>query len=399
MHRAIKPRPHHLRDAAGVVAVCLVDLRLQHRLHVSRLNTDHRQACFSESAEQPLRQWPSFQSNSLEVVGGVRQHRQESVRFTRQLHFPHDPARVIHNADTRLIDRNVQSSKMVHAALLLLMLEAVTHGPRFTISLKRSTQNLQLSTSSPADYPIFREQTGRDLLLLSSQLDPLSGHRTYLVPGGLCRQFELENRTSVDAWRHPNPTIVLLDDRTADDKAHPHPIRFGRKKRLENPIDVGWINPRARIFNRDTHHTRVGLISLDFQHASLNRLHSLDGIHDEVQDDLLQLHLVAFHDRNVLVELRLKLHAVLLQIDPYKSQDCQNDPVDVDRNYLVCAFPEHRANARDDVACTMAGSHNAFQCRFCLFNIGLFHAKPTQSCTGPGYDTGQRLADLVSESG
>ena len=46
-----------------------------------------------------------------------------------------------------LLDRNVQSSKMVHAALLLLMLEAVTHGPRFTISLKRSTQNLQLSTS------------------------------------------------------------------------------------------------------------------------------------------------------------------------------------------------------------------------------------------------------------
>jgi hypothetical protein len=43
---------------------------------------------------------------------------------------------------------------MVHAALLLLMLEAV-HGPRFTISLKRSTQNLQLSTSCPADYLIF----------------------------------------------------------------------------------------------------------------------------------------------------------------------------------------------------------------------------------------------------
>jgi hypothetical protein len=31
-----------------------------------------------------------------------------------------------------------------------------THGPRFTISLKRSTQNLQLSTSWPADYPIYR---------------------------------------------------------------------------------------------------------------------------------------------------------------------------------------------------------------------------------------------------
>jgi hypothetical protein len=44
---------------------------------------------------------------------------------------------------------------MVHAALLLLMLEAAKARPRFTISLKRSTQNLQLSTRTPADYPIL----------------------------------------------------------------------------------------------------------------------------------------------------------------------------------------------------------------------------------------------------
>jgi hypothetical protein len=35
------------------------------------------------------------------------------------------------------------------------MLEAVTADLVFTISLKRSTQNLQLSTSWPADYRIF----------------------------------------------------------------------------------------------------------------------------------------------------------------------------------------------------------------------------------------------------
>jgi hypothetical protein len=33
------------------------------------------------------------------------------------------------------------------------MLEAVTHGPRFTISLKRGTQNLQLSTSWAGRLP------------------------------------------------------------------------------------------------------------------------------------------------------------------------------------------------------------------------------------------------------
>src|SRR4029077_5626725 len=82
-------------------------------------------SCFGESAEQPLRQRSSFQPNSLEVVGEVFQHRQQRFRFARHLYFPNDLACVIHNADARLLDRNVQSSKMVHAALLLLMLEAV----------------------------------------------------------------------------------------------------------------------------------------------------------------------------------------------------------------------------------------------------------------------------------
>src|SRR5665213_271254 len=147
MHGTIKAHPHHLRDATRIVAIRLVDLRLQCRSHVPRLNTDRRQARFGESAEQPLRQRSSFQSNPIEAVGGVRQHRQQSVRFARHLHLTHDLARVIHNADARVLDRNVQSTKIVHAALLLLMLEAVHHGPRFTISLKRSTQILQLSTS------------------------------------------------------------------------------------------------------------------------------------------------------------------------------------------------------------------------------------------------------------
>src|SRR5438046_6247164 len=86
---------------------------------------------------------PGFQSNPLEAVGGVLQHRQQRLGFARHLHFPNDLACVIHNADAGLLDRYVQSSKMVHAALLLLMLEAAKARPRFTISLKRSTQNPQ----------------------------------------------------------------------------------------------------------------------------------------------------------------------------------------------------------------------------------------------------------------
>src|SRR5215831_332242 len=110
-----------------------------------------------------LRQRSCFQSNPLETIGRLLEHCQQHFRLARNLHFPNDLADVVHNADAGFLDRNVQSSKMVHAALLLLMLEAV-HGPRFTISLKRSTQNLLLSTSSPADYPIFRTEADMNRL-------------------------------------------------------------------------------------------------------------------------------------------------------------------------------------------------------------------------------------------
>ena len=47
MHRLEQSDPHHLRDAARVVAIRLVDLlRLQQRLHMSGLDADDRETGF-----------------------------------------------------------------------------------------------------------------------------------------------------------------------------------------------------------------------------------------------------------------------------------------------------------------------------------------------------------------
>src|SRR3974390_2314680 len=125
MHWPIEPRPHHLRHAAGIIAIRLVDLSLQRCAHVTRLYANYRQARLGQSAEQPLRQWPRFQSDPFEVIGSVLEHLQESVRIALNLRFADNPTCVIHNAQARQLDRYVQSSKMLHAALLLLMLEAL----------------------------------------------------------------------------------------------------------------------------------------------------------------------------------------------------------------------------------------------------------------------------------
>ena len=61
-----------------------------------------------------------------DVQEGIPQYLQQSIGLARNLNLPNDLARAIHNADARVLDRNVQSRKMVHAALLLLMLEAAS---------------------------------------------------------------------------------------------------------------------------------------------------------------------------------------------------------------------------------------------------------------------------------
>ena len=73
-------------------------------------------------------------------------------------------------------NRNVQSSKMLHAALLLLMLEARSHG----VSLKRSTQILQLSTSCwPITPSLVRKRPFKALVRMVARCP--SGHSDALL--------------------------------------------------------------------------------------------------------------------------------------------------------------------------------------------------------------------------
>src|SRR5262249_32299118 len=144
-------------------------------------------------------------------------------------------------------------------------------------------------------------------------------------------QFKLKDRASVGGRRDPNSTAVVFNDRTADEKPHAHSIRSGREQWLEDQIQVGWINSCSCILNRHTDHAGCGLIGLYLQDARPNRKHGLDAVHNQVQDNLLQLHLVALHRREVFVEVRLEFYAVLLELETHDRQNRQDDLVDVDR--------------------------------------------------------------------
>jgi hypothetical protein len=64
------------------------------------------------------------------------------------------------------------------------MLEAAHADLVFTISLRRSTQILQLSTSSPADYPISSSDRYRIAALRQVTFRAMSGHRNHAARPG-----------------------------------------------------------------------------------------------------------------------------------------------------------------------------------------------------------------------
>jgi hypothetical protein len=87
---------------------------------------------------------------------------------------------------------------MVHAALLLLMLEAVTKDLVFTISLKRSTQNLQLSTSWAGRlHHLLRLERTRVAGGLTSAFDPTLSIFAVLVAAAISGKVEVRRGRSL----------------------------------------------------------------------------------------------------------------------------------------------------------------------------------------------------------
>jgi hypothetical protein len=81
--------------AFNTAFMCRVSTQITGKPASARALKSH---CDSGQASNPIR---------LKWQARVCRHRQQRLGFARHLHFPHHPARVIHDADARLLDRNV----------------------------------------------------------------------------------------------------------------------------------------------------------------------------------------------------------------------------------------------------------------------------------------------------
>src|SRR3954468_1009480 len=71
VNRSVEADPHHLCDAAGIVAVRLVHLSGESGFHVPRLGTDRWESGLDQCAEQPLGQWASLEADTVKRESAI----------------------------------------------------------------------------------------------------------------------------------------------------------------------------------------------------------------------------------------------------------------------------------------------------------------------------------------
>src|SRR6266545_6668409 len=105
-------------------------------------------------------------------------------------------------------------------------------------------------------------------------------------------QRDPERATLAFGTLHRDLAAMLGDNVPADRQPKPGAGRLSRKEWLEKPVtDVRW-NAHARVLNLDHGDAPAGQRA-DGQRAALR--HRIDGVQDEVQEDLAKLIAVAAH--------------------------------------------------------------------------------------------------------
>ena len=109
---------------------------------------------------------------------------------------------------------------------------------------------------------------------------------------------------------------MRLDDGAADRQSHTQAVGLGRLERLEQPVGDFGRYSATRIGDAHLDHAvAVSTRGLDRQQAPRRVLHRLDGVADEIEQDLLHLDAVGEHRGRARIEIEGHMHTLLLGAD------------------------------------------------------------------------------------
>jgi len=162
------------------------------------------------------------------------------------------------------------------------------------------------------------------------------------------------------ARRGPEPSPMSLNDRAADRQTHTHSLSLGRVEGFKQAREALQRQPRPGIPHPDAHaFRRVGFrADLQFAPAVTVAAHRLDGVDDQVDHHLLNLHPIAAKEWQGLGEVRLDRGADLNDLTPSENDRVADRFIYVEPLHLRRRFFNVIFDPVDNVSGPIGCGHN-----------------------------------------
>src|SRR5580692_531464 len=167
---------------------------------------------------------------------------------------------------------------------------------------------------------------------------------------GQDRQREREYRAAAGIGPRHDRAAVRLDDGARDRQTDAHALSLGRDERLKQlRADLGR-DSRPGIGNADFDHIFAHRQSGDDQFAPFDVFHRIDGVAHQIEQNLLDLHLVGEHEIAAVVEIEAHAHALVLGADQRQGAGLLDQLLDILHPALGLAAGHEVAQPANDLA-------------------------------------------------
>ena len=126
-------------------------------------------------------------------------------------------------------------------------------------------------------------------------------------------------------------------------------------------------------------------------------MHRIDGIHNEVEDHLLQLNPITWYERYIFIQIGVNLDRPSRVLALSEHKDLAYKLVQIDRDTRRRVALEHRADTINDIVDAVTVTNDRLKNCPRFANVGICSFQPAQPGLCICYNGGDRLFDFVRD--
>src|SRR5580704_13638946 len=212
------------------------------------------------------------------------------------------------------------------------------------------------------------------------------------------RQAKVEAASRSVVSNGPESPAMCLDDRSTDRQTHADALHFCRVERIKYPGRMFRIYTHARILDEDDDTVRRLLLCSNAQDLRpiSDNAHRFHGIHDQIQNHLLEQDPIRHYRRKVGRHFRPRGRPVSTKFTVQQGNDFPNQLIDIQALPQSFPPPEKAANPHQYAAGPSSIPNDGLHGLLRLLQVGRFGGEPSQTSISTHDNTAQWLVEFMS---